>query len=61
MYILYSFKVWFRYPSRPKVTVLKNFSATFSKGDKVALVGPSGCGKSTVIGLLQRYYEPGII
>ena len=38
-------------------TVIKNFSAEISVGQKVAIVGPSGCGKTTLIKLLMRFYE----
>lgn len=37
--------------------VLKNFSLTINKGEKVALVGLSGSGKSTLINLLMRLYD----
>ncbi|OAP58471.1 hypothetical protein AYL99_07561 [Fonsecaea erecta] len=47
----------FAYPSRPKVPVLKGFSARFRKGKTTALVGPSGSGKSTIVALLERWYE----
>jgi ATP-binding cassette subfamily B (MDR/TAP) protein 1 len=50
--------VTFRYPTRPKVAVLKNFSVDIHQGQSVALVGPSGSGKSTIVGLLERWYEP---
>ena len=33
-------------------TLLKNFSTTILRGDKIALVGPNGCGKTTFIKLL---------
>ncbi|TDQ57132.1 ATP-binding cassette subfamily F protein uup [Mesocricetibacter intestinalis] len=33
-------------------TLLKDFSATIMRGDKIALVGPNGCGKTTFIKLL---------
>lgn len=36
----------FKYPSRPEVTVLKNFTLKIEAGTKVALVGPSGTGTS---------------
>eukprot|EP00727_Mastigamoeba_balamuthi_P007601 m51a1_g3461 putative multidrug resistance protein 1 (1653) ;mRNA; f:696341-702590 len=49
--------VYFRYPTRPEVEVLKNFSLRIHKGQTVALVGGSGCGKSTIVGLLERFYD----
>jgi ABC-type multidrug transport system fused ATPase/permease subunit len=48
----------FEYPSRPGVTVLKDFSLTINQGTAVALVGESGSGKSTIVGLLERFYDP---
>ena len=48
----------FRYPTRPKVTVLKGLEVSVNSGQTLALVGPSGCGKSTVVSLLERFYEP---
>jgi len=50
--------VSFRYPSRPDLTILDNFSGVFEAGKTTALVGPSGCGKSTIIQLLERFYDP---
>ncbi|XP_047169778.1 ABC transporter B family member 21-like [Vigna umbellata] len=50
--------VTFKYPTRPNVVVLKDFSLTIQAGETVALVGESGSGKSTAISLLQRFYEP---
>eukprot|EP00727_Mastigamoeba_balamuthi_P006102 m51a1_g2110 putative multidrug resistance protein 1 (1352) ;mRNA; f:1624717-1629060 len=49
--------VYFRYPTRPEVEVLKNFSLRIHKGQTVAFVGGSGCGKSTIVGLLERFYD----
>jgi len=50
--------VTFAYPSRPEVTVLRDFCLKVKGGSTVALVGPSGSGKSTVIWLTQRFYDP---
>lgn len=41
----------------PEQTVIKNFSARVSKGQKVAIVGPTGAGKTTMIKLLMRFYD----
>jgi ABC-type multidrug transport system fused ATPase/permease subunit len=49
--------VHFRYPSRPTVRILRDFSLKCSNGNTTALVGPSGGGKSTIIALLQRFYN----
>lgn len=50
--------VKFRYPSRPDVLVLPDFSLSISAGQTVALVGMSGSGKSTIVGILERFYLP---
>ncbi|MEP4148934.1 MAG: ABC transporter transmembrane domain-containing protein [Halioglobus sp.] len=50
--------VTFRYPTRPELAALKNFSLPIQAGQSLALVGPSGAGKSTVFELLQRFYDP---
>nr|QCO93568.1 ATP-binding cassette subfamily B member 2 [Chilo suppressalis] len=50
--------VYFSYPSRPDVMILKGLSLHIKPGECVALVGSSGCGKSTVLQLLQRLYDP---
>ncbi|EAU80745.2 multidrug resistance protein 1 [Coprinopsis cinerea okayama7 len=50
--------VHFRYPTRPGVRVLRDFSFEVRPGTYVALVGASGSGKSTVIQLVERFYDP---
>ncbi|WP_294300497.1 ABC transporter transmembrane domain-containing protein [uncultured Sphingomonas sp.] len=50
--------VEFRYPTRPDVSALHDFSLRISPGETVALVGPSGAGKTTVFQLVQRFYDP---
>ncbi|NWV15009.1 MDR1 protein, partial [Ptilonorhynchus violaceus] len=50
--------VYFNYPSRPDVEILKGLNLKISSGQTVALVGSSGCGKSTTVQLIQRFYDP---
>ena len=50
--------VFFNYPSRKDVKILKGLTIEIPKGKTVALVGSSGCGKSTCIQLVQRFYDP---
>ncbi|XP_055382566.1 multidrug resistance protein homolog 65 [Condylostylus longicornis] len=50
--------VFFTYPSRQDVTILRGLNIKIESGKTVALVGHSGCGKSTCIQLLQRFYDP---
>jgi ATP-binding cassette subfamily F protein uup len=38
--------------------VIKNFSTTVMRGDRVGIIGPNGCGKSTLIKLLLKQLEP---
>ncbi|VDN09673.1 unnamed protein product, partial [Dibothriocephalus latus] len=49
--------VYFRYPTRKDVRILRHFSHTVNPGESVALVGTSGCGKSTLLQLVQRLYD----
>ncbi len=37
--------------------IIKNFSTTIMRGDKVGFIGPNGCGKSTLIKLLLKQYD----
>ncbi|MBY0282850.1 MAG: ATP-binding cassette domain-containing protein [Sphingomonas sp.] len=50
--------VTFRYPTRPDVSALDDFTLDVAPGDTVAVVGPSGAGKSTLFQLIQRFYDP---
>ncbi|XP_076025293.1 phosphatidylcholine translocator ABCB4-like [Genypterus blacodes] len=50
--------VWFNYPSRPDVPILKGLNLEVAQGETVALMGSSGCGKSTIMQLLERFYDP---
>jgi ATP-binding cassette subfamily B protein len=50
--------VTFRYPTRPQVAAIMDFSLTVEPGETVAIVGPSGAGKSTIFQLAERFYDP---
>uniref|UniRef100_K3WTE2 Uncharacterized protein n=1 Tax=Globisporangium ultimum (strain ATCC 200006 / CBS 805.95 / DAOM BR144) TaxID=431595 RepID=K3WTE2_GLOUD len=50
--------ITFRYPTRPEITVLKNYNLTVEAGQTVAFCGPSGGGKSTCIAMIERFYDP---
>ncbi len=50
--------VEFRYPTRPEVAALHDFTLVVRPGETVAIVGPSGAGKSTIFQLIQRFYDP---
>lgn len=49
--------VYFRYPAREEVTVLKGLTEVAEPGKTLALVGPSGSGKSTLAMLIERFYD----
>ncbi len=51
-------KVFFSYPMRKDLPVLKGLDLSIRPGEIVALVGPSGAGKSTISSLLLRLYDP---
>jgi ATP-binding cassette subfamily B protein len=50
--------VEFRYPTRPDVSALHDFSLQVRPNEKLAVVGPSGAGKTTLFQLAQRFYDP---
>ena len=51
-------QVTFRYPTRPDVAAIDDFTLDIAAGQTVAIVGPSGAGKSTLLQLAQRFYDP---
>ena len=42
---------------REDQTIIKDFSASVKKGQKIAIVGPTGAGKTTMVKLLMRFYD----
>ena len=50
--------VFFHYPTRPDIKVLRGLSFTATGKRTLAIVGESGSGKSTVFSLIQRFYDP---
>lgn len=49
----------FSYPTRPDAQVLSDFTLKVPANKTTALVGASGSGKSTIVGLCERWYDPG--
>jgi len=49
--------IYFSYPSRPDIEILKDISFECKPGQTVALIDASGSGKSTIIQFLERYYD----
>lgn len=39
-------------------TIIKDFSASIQRGDKIGLLGPNGAGKSTLLKLILKELEP---
>ncbi len=48
----------FFWPEKPEQLVVKHFSNTILRGDRVAILGPNGCGKSTLLNLLLGNLQP---
>jgi ATP-binding cassette subfamily B (MDR/TAP) protein 1 len=49
--------VFFCYPAKPDVPVLRGLTFEIEAGKKTALVGESGSGKSTCMQLIERFYD----
>jgi len=50
--VLEAQNVTYHYDDRP---IIKAFSTTILRGDKVGVMGPNGCGKTTLIQVLLKY------
>ena len=53
--VLEAQNVTFHYGNRP---IVKAFSTTILRGDKVGIMGPNGCGKTTLIQVLLKQRKP---
>lgn len=53
--VLEAKNVTYQYDDLP---ILKAFSTTILRGEKVGVMGPNGCGKTTLIQLLMKELEP---
>lgn len=40
------------------VPIIKDFSTTIIRGDKIGIIGPNGCGKTTLLNLILGKLEP---
>ena len=49
---------WFAGPNGERKTVVRDFSATLLRGDKVGLMGPNGAGKTTLLKLILGEIGP---
>ena len=49
--------MWFHYPTRTDLNILRSFSLEVKPGQFVAIVGASGNGKTTALQLLERFYD----
>ncbi len=38
--------------------IVRNFSTTILRGDKIGIIGPNGCGKTTLLGLILGNIKP---
>ncbi len=47
--------VSFSYGEKP---LIKNFSTTITRGDRIGIIGPNGCGKTTLLKLLLKTLDP---
>lgn len=50
--------LYFSYPQRSDIEVLKGINFTLAPNQTLALVGQSGSGKSTIANLLLQFYQP---
>ncbi|MEN6385467.1 MAG: ATP-binding cassette domain-containing protein [Phycisphaerales bacterium] len=45
----------FSYENKP---LIKNFTSTIMRGDKIGIIGPNGCGKTTLLKILLEQLKP---